>query len=159
MDHLIRERFPRVAQISSDTLAAWLLRPRSSRPLLLDIRAADEFAVSHLQGAKRADLTPADLAAIRATALRSGRPVVVYCSVGYRSSAFASALAADPGVGVTDTLRCYNLEGGIFRWANEARPLYRGSARVQQVHPYDAKWGRLLAPALHPTEPLATKTP
>ena len=37
-----------------------------------------------------------------------------------------------------------NLDGSIFQWANEGRPLVRGNQRVQDVHPYDENWGRLL---------------
>jgi hypothetical protein len=37
-----------------------------------------------------------------------------------------------------------NLEGSIFQWANEGRPVYRDAAEVQQVHPYDGIWGKLL---------------
>ena len=42
----------------------------------------------------------------------------------------------------------YNLEGSIFAWANEGRPVYRGKERVQVVHPYDKIWGRLLKKSL-----------
>jgi hypothetical protein len=38
----------------------------------------------------------------------------------------------------------YNLEGGIFAWANQGRPVYRENARAELVHPYDELWGRLL---------------
>jgi hypothetical protein len=39
-----------------------------------------------------------------------------------------------------------NLEGSIFQWANEHRPLVRDGQRETRVHPYNAVWGRLLAP-------------
>jgi hypothetical protein len=38
-----------------------------------------------------------------------------------------------------------NLEGSIFQWANERRPLVRDGTRVTRVHPYSKFWGRLLA--------------
>ena len=38
----------------------------------------------------------------------------------------------------------FNLEGSLFQWANEGRPLYRGEERVYQAHPYDEEWGQLL---------------
>jgi rhodanese-related sulfurtransferase len=37
-----------------------------------------------------------------------------------------------------------NLEGSIFQWANERRPLVRENTAVSQVHPYNSFWGRLL---------------
>ena len=39
-----------------------------------------------------------------------------------------------------------NLRGSIFEWANEGRPVVRDGREVEAVHPYDAVWGRLLAP-------------
>ena len=42
-----------------------------------------------------------------------------------------------------------NLEGSLFEWANEGRPLYSGDRRVQKVHPYDSDWGPLLDPSYH----------
>ena len=44
-----------------------------------------------------------------------------------------------------------NLEGSIFAWANEDRPLVQGDgegagAPTSLVHPYDADWGNLVAP-------------
>jgi rhodanese-related sulfurtransferase len=67
-------------------------------------------------------------------------PVVVYCSVGWRSSEVAEALQRS---GYRDVR---NLKGGIFTWANEGRPLYRDGRRVFVVHPFDRGWGRLLTP-------------
>lgn len=66
--------------------------------------------------------------------------IVVYCSVGVRSAQFAEKLqqAGYPNV--------YNLNGSIFEWANENRPLYQGQQQVTQVHPYNSFWGKLLVP-------------
>jgi hypothetical protein len=41
-----------------------------------------------------------------------------------------------------------NLEGSIFQWANEGRPLYCGELRAEQVHPYGAMWSGLLKQGL-----------
>ena len=65
-------------------------------------------------------------------------PIVVYCSVGYRSARLAHWLA---GQGYT-TFR--NLTGGIFQWANDDRPVFRDDRPVTEVHPYDQRWGLLL---------------
>ena len=40
--------------------------------------------------------------------------------------------------------RVYNLEGSIFKWANEHRPLVDRSGPASVVHPYNRIWGRLL---------------
>ena len=66
---------------------------------------------------------------------------MVYCSVGVRSAGVARRLRAAGFAEVE------NLEGSVFRWANEGRPLVAaGGAATDVVHPYDAAWGRLLRP-------------
>lgn len=133
-------RFPDVATVSTGALAARLAAPGDG-PVLLDARTEVEYAVSHLPGARRVDpdAGPAELAASLADVDRQ-REVVVYCSVGLRSAAVARRLRE------AGFERVENLEGSIFRWAGEGRPVVRDGARVREVHPYDAVWGRLLAP-------------
>lgn len=140
VDALIERDFPAVTSISTESLAAWLATSTRVPPLLLDAREPEEYAVSHLPGARRIDpdVSAEALAAALPEDLDPHRPVVVYCSVGYRSARVADRLAA---VGVRDVR---NLEGSIFRWANEGRPVVRDGELVQTVHPYDGTWGRLL---------------
>ena len=92
--------------------------------------------MSHIGGAVRATTVGTALNAIEAD---SRQPtVVVYCSVGYRSSRLVSRLKAR---GVENV---FNLEGSLFQWANEGRPLVRGDEPATRVHPYDDEWGELL---------------
>ncbi|MBI4683197.1 MAG: rhodanese-like domain-containing protein [Nitrospirae bacterium] len=132
----IRSTFPGVKQISTEELQAWLTAQDSVRPLLIDRREAEEYAVSHLQGAFHADDMEDALKIIEKEG--KDRPIVVYCSVGYRSSVLARKLGK---AGFTNN---YNLEGSIFKWANEGRPLYRGDRQVHVVHSYDSKWRKFL---------------
>jgi hypothetical protein len=37
-----------------------------------------------------------------------------------------------------------NLEGSIFAWANQSRPLVQEGKPTDKVHPYNAFWGALL---------------
>ncbi len=131
----IRRDFPEVERISTAELAAWLDDKTRPQPLLLDVRTGAEYRVSHLPGAQW--IAPdAPASAIREAKERS---IVTYCSVGYRSAILAERLRA-AGFG-----QVLNLEGSIFKWANEDRPLVRdGSERVEQVHPYNQVWGLLL---------------
>ena len=130
----IRETFPAVPQMTTQQLATTL--ERGEPVLLLDARTAAEFRTSHLAGATRAATVGSALNAIKAA--RQQPIVVVYCSVGYRSSRLVSRLQAR---GLENV---FNLEGSLFRWANEGRPLVRGSETVRTVHPYDDEWGELL---------------
>ena len=135
----ISARFPEVNWIDADTLAEWIQRAPDSRPLLLDTRTSEEFSVSHLPGAVRVDPAEPNLDAID---VAEDRPIVLYCSVGYRSGAIAERLEA-AGVGPI-----YNLRGGIFGWANEGRPVVRDGAPADTVHHFNWLWGRLLRPEL-----------
>jgi rhodanese-related sulfurtransferase len=126
--------------LSTSQLANWLQDPEREPPLLLDVREKEEFAVSHLPGARW--LSPhakeSELKALAAL----GRPLVLYCSVGIRSSKMVVRLQAHTG----DGQLVYNLDGSLFRWANEKRMLHDvAGKKVAVVHPYDALWGRFLA--------------
>ena len=138
---MIRARFPTVARVSTDTLQSWLDEsPQRKNLLLFDVREPEEYAVSHLQDARPAASKDEALKALQGAP--SDQRIVLYCSVGYRSSELAQFLMKK---GYTEV---YNLEGSIFAWANEGRPVYRGNERVKVVHPYDRIWGSLLKKSL-----------
>jgi rhodanese-related sulfurtransferase len=141
----IREKYPTVRQMSTEHLAEWLSDTNRVPPLLLDVREEIEYRVSHLKDAQwvRKD----GRVRLVANALASQRPLVVYCSVGARSSEFAWKLQT---AGHTNV---FNLDGSIFQWANEGRPVFSGSNVVMRVHPYNRKWGRFLKKDLHAYAP------
>ncbi|NJQ97086.1 MAG: rhodanese-like domain-containing protein [Hydrococcus sp. CSU_1_8] len=84
---LIRVKFSKVPKISTSDLAAWLERA-VDRPVLLDARTPEEYAIGHLWGAK---LVPASLEELK---LDLSVPIVVYCSIGYRSAIVVKRLQA-----------------------------------------------------------------
>ncbi|MBA3608196.1 MAG: rhodanese-like domain-containing protein [Chthoniobacterales bacterium] len=132
-------KFNDISWITTEQLANRLVDKDRLPPVLLDVRTPVEFEVSHLKGARQVD--PKAEAQSAAKGLPKDAPIVTYCSVGYRSGEMAERLRA---AGYT---RVQNLEGSIFQWANERRPLVRGEGeRVTRVHPHSAVWGRLLAP-------------
>jgi rhodanese-related sulfurtransferase len=137
----IRKKFSTVKQLPTDELARWLSETNRPAPLIIDARRKEEFVVSHLQYAQHIE----SVKDVRDAAQSNSRPIVVYCSVGYRSSAFADKLQR---AGFTNV---FNLEGSIFAWANEGKPVYRGFEKLDppKVHPYDKKWGALLKRELH----------
>ena len=46
-----------------------------------------------------------------------------------------------------------NLEGSIFRWSGEGRPLVDPKGKsTRLVHPYNPYWGRLLDPEAVPPD-------
>lgn len=144
LKRMIRSQFPQVRQISAETLAGWLAQTDDHpAPLLLDTRTEAEFAVSHLLNARhfeQDDPSANDPNILEDVA--SDQLIVAYCSVGYRSAQVCDRLQTQ---GYTQVV---NLEGSLFHWANQGRPVYRGNQVVQQVHPYNSLWGLLLSPGL-----------
>jgi rhodanese-related sulfurtransferase len=132
----ITAEFSNVPQISTTELSAWLADPSREPPILLDVREPEEFAVSHLPGAIRIepDATPEQVL----EHMSPSRPLVLYCSIGYRSSELAESLIAAGAEYVI------NLEGSIFKWANEGRPLIHDGQGTDKVHPYNRRFGRML---------------
>jgi rhodanese-related sulfurtransferase len=131
----IRRRFPDVAVISCEELAD-RLAGEGPVPLLIDARGPEEFALSHLAGARRL----AETDALGAAGLARQTAIVVYCSVGYRSARLARSLRQ---AGFTDVR---NLEGSLFRWANLGLPLAGAGSGRTRVHPFHPCWGLLLEP-------------
>lgn len=131
-----RERHPSVPQLTTQQLHAWLTDASRAPPLLLDARAPHEYAVSHLRSARLAPDLSAALSVLQG--LASDTPVVVYCSVGVRSSALADKLIGKGWRNVS------NLEGSLFEWVNLGYPVFRAAVPVTKVHPYNKTWGTLL---------------
>lgn len=130
----IAKDFPGTPNVTTAGLAVWLADSDRQQPVLLDVRAPAEFAVSHLRSSQNVSPT----LQARELRLAKDQPIVAYCSVGYRSSALVERLRK---AGFT---RVYNLRGSLFAWANEGRPLWCGSKEAQTVHPFNGTWGKLL---------------
>jgi rhodanese-related sulfurtransferase len=132
----IHAKFPDVSTIQPAELSGWMNDSKRLPPLLLDVREEQEYAVSHLPGAHRAQSDA--VAQLRQLGAMEETPIVVYCSVGYRSALMAQKLQK---AGFTNVR---NLEGSIFAWANEGRPLVNSNGATSGAHPFNALWGRYL---------------
>lgn len=132
----IAEEYPRVASLTTMELAHWLEDTRRHPPVLIDVRSRAEYDTSHLAGARWAE-TPKQVE-VELQSIPVAQPVVLYCSVGWRSAQAADRLRK------AGREEVFNLDGSIFQWANEGRPLVREGQPVTGVHPYNAVWGRLL---------------
>jgi rhodanese-related sulfurtransferase len=129
----IREQFPDVRQLTIEELRA--LQAEDGREImLLDVRAIEEYAISHLPGALHTPTEESALCELRKSS--SATLAVLYCSVGWRSSQMASSLEA--------SCELANLEGSIFAWANAGYPLVGEDGPARAVHPYNERWGALL---------------
>lgn len=141
----LRIKFNDVRWITPEELAAWMEDKNRPQPVLLDVRTPAEWKVSHLPGARRID--PAADAEAAGNGLPKETPIVAYCAVGYRSGKIAERLR---NAGYENV---QNLDGSIFQWANEHRPLVSQGQPVSRVHPYNAVWGRLLKPEVRASLP------
>lgn len=144
VERMIERDYPAAQPLSTDSLHTWLEDETVSSPVLLDVRKAEEYAVSHLEGAIRVDPNTTDFTFLADYTRET--LIVAYCSVGYRSAAIAERLQE---AGFTNV---HNLEGSIFKWVNAGYPVVRDGAPVREVHPYDRLWGQLVDRSYHAYE-------
>lgn len=104
-----------------------------SNTLFLDAREPKEFAVSHIKNAIPVGYDHFDLQNV--AALDKSKPVVVYCSVGYRSEKIAEKLIQAGFSNVS------NLYGGIFEWVNQGHTVVDDSGVTERVHAFSRSWG------------------
>ncbi len=137
----LKKAYPNVELVSPSALTEW--RTAGKPLVVIDARTEAEFAVSHIEGARRVDPR------LSASGFRdafgdnlTGKTVVVYCAVGARSAKLADRIG--PLAREAGAAGVYNLEGGIFRWHNESRPLVGPSGKTDEVHPYATSSERLI---------------
>lgn len=104
-------------------------------PIILDTRSPEEFEVSHIKGARFVDYSKFSKKDVED--LDRARPIVVYCTVGYRSERIGDKLAK---LGFTTV---YNLYGGIFEWVNQGYAVVDAHGKpTSKVHAYSEDWGQ-----------------
>jgi len=118
-----------INQIEADSLITQTV-------ILLDTREKEEYMVSRIESAIWIGYDDFDLSRLRGINLED--EIVVYCSVGYRSSKIGIMLKEHGFKNVK------NLYGGIFRWANIGHPLYNDTIRTNYIHTYNTNWGRFV---------------
>lgn len=107
---------------------------KQSGTVLLDTRARREYEVSHLPGARWVGYDEFSLS--RVSDLPKHSPIVVYCSVGYRSERIGEKLLAAGYQNVR------NLYGSLFEWVNQGNPVVDETGRqTPKVHAYSRPWG------------------
>lgn len=131
VDGLVSPKVPlmKVAQLKS-------MMGKGTAIQILDSREKKEFNVSHIEGAKYCGYDHFSTQYI--AALDKSKPVIVYCSVGYRSGKIGEKLKE---MGFKEV---YNLYGGIFDWVNSGYPVVNAKGTTDQVHGYNLSWGKWL---------------
>ena len=120
--------------IKADSLA---LSARQARALTgavyFDAREAEEFQVSHLPGARLLGFKNPDYSALKG--VDKNTPIIVYCTVGYRSEKMAEGLRE------RGFYQVYNLYGSLYAWKLAGFPLEDGDGQpTERLHTYNRKW-------------------
>ena len=136
----IKASYPNMPHISPAQLEKQLA---SDELLIFDTRPLEEYNVSHIAGAIQIepDATPEHFSAKFGESLKNKR-IIVYCSVGWRSSILGTRL--ENAALSAGAVSIQNLEGGLFGWHNDNRPLVNQSGTTSKIHPYNPYWGRLI---------------
>lgn len=124
---LIKESIPIVAVADLD-------QKQIQSTTFIDSREKVEFDVSHIKGATWVGYDDFDMA--RMDAISKNEPIIIYCSVGYRSEKIGEKLIE---AGYTNVS---NLYGGIFEWVNQGKPIVDLSGKpTTKIHGYSKTWG------------------
>ncbi|MFK7969907.1 MAG: rhodanese-like domain-containing protein [Bacteroidia bacterium] len=119
----LTDEVPRLEPEQVDSGTSWLF---------LDTRPEAEFVVSHIPGAKRIGYMPRLPYVLEG--LDKDQPIIVYCTVGWRSGQVGAWLQ---GLGFT---KVYNLYGGILAWSNAEKPLEAQAKPTNKVHTYSEEF-------------------
>lgn len=124
-----------VATITPNEL--WTLMDSGTPVVLLDIRSSEEYRISHIRTANFLDYGSFNTRMVEKFNKES--PIIVYCSVGYRSERVGEKLKSAGFKNVK------NLYGGIFQWVNEGHPVVNKTDHpTDSVHTYNKNWSQWL---------------
>jgi len=121
--------------------------------VLLDTREEREYKVSHLANAVRLNPEETDMSNVIKTINKEAphipKKVVCYCAVGWRASIMSQRLLDEleklENQDLKPGMEVYNLEGAIFKWANERKGLVEPNGNsTPMVHGFDRYWGLLV---------------
>ena len=127
MANTIQKKFPSVQNIS---VTESLKNPKYSDSIFLDVRSENEQKVSVIPGSISMDQFNKN------PELYKNKKVIVYCTIGYRSSEKVIELSKK-GV------EAYNLKAGILAWAEEGLLFEKDGIETKKVHVYAEAWNFL----------------
>ena len=103
--------------------------------VLLDTRTEEEYNVGCIPGAifvgEKLEELPEDL--------DEDTPIVLYCSIGYRSEKAGERLIEKGYKNV------YNLYGSIFEWVNKGYKIeHKDGSTSDTIHTYNKRWSKFI---------------
>lgn len=118
-----------------DTISVSSLANSYSDYIILDAREKEEFDVSHIPNAIHIGYKKLDTDLL--ANIDKSMPVVVYCSIGYRSEKVTQKMLK---MGFENV---QNLYGSIFLWVNHGYGVVDKNGKpTKSVHTYNKKWSR-----------------
>ncbi len=103
--------------------------------LILDARETEEYDLSRIPDAQYFGFDDPDFESL--DTINKDKPIVLYCSIGYRSEKMGEKLQEAGFQNV------YNLYGSIFEWANAGYELHDAKGMpTKKLHTYDRKWSK-----------------
>lgn len=130
-----KKEIDRYLSFTIPTISVGQLVAESDKYLILDAREKDEYEVSHIPGARYVGYNFFKLKEISSE--DKSTPVVVYCSIGYRSEKIGEKLKK------AGFEKVYNLYGSLFAWANAGYSLEDHSGKTtNRIHGYNEDWSR-----------------
>jgi rhodanese-related sulfurtransferase len=113
------------------------VRENNQNYTILDIRELKEYNVSHIKNAISISFNDFNIKMIKHK-IDKNTPIVVYCSIGYRSEKVGEKL-------LNEGFTVYNLYGGIFNWKNSNNPVVdNNEIATQKVHCFNQEWSKWL---------------
>ncbi|XP_071946587.1 uncharacterized protein [Antedon mediterranea] len=157
----VAKKFKDVPIISTNGVYKWMQKKHQGSEiedfLICDCRPREEYVVSHLPGAIQLNPDTIDMREVQKVlqqhafnnkfAVDAKVKVVMYCAVGYRSSALINRYLESQKKKIIDDdhFEFVNMEGSIFKWGNEKRPMVDDQDEITvMVHPFSPVWGKLL---------------
>ena len=120
---------------SVDVIGVQDLHKDLDKYVLLDIREQEEYTISHIPGALYFGSDKPTYQVL--DDLPKDTPIIVYCSIGYRSEKMGEKIKKR---GFTNV---QNLYGSIFEWANCGYPLEDAMEHeTQMIHTYNKRWSK-----------------
>jgi rhodanese-related sulfurtransferase len=111
------------------------LKKLPPQTVILDAREKNEYEVSHIPNATHCGYNQFDIQ--KWQHLVKNQPIVVYCSIGYRSEKIAEKLKK---AGFTQV---YNLYGSIFEWVNQGNSVVDAQEKpTKKVHTFNKSWSQ-----------------
>ena len=117
----LRRQFPDTPTIN--TIETEEILENNDNILILDVRKAEEYNVSKISSAQNLNFKCSDTELKEIlTNFNNETQIINYCSLGYRSAIMTNRIREmvenDSSISI-DKDKVFNLEGSIFKWANE----------------------------------------